>query len=379
LPFDVEQMFYDSRAASKNFYFTRERLPAERVSLVSKGEMHHLVHRALEYLHHARGLPYAHLWYFPDGQRNLFAFRVDTDAAAQKDIDGLYRIAREHSISMSWYLDVKSHEPWLNHFSYMVNQEIGLHCYEHQTYEIYELNAKNMEAGLHAMRSHGLNPKGFAAPFGIWNTGLARAIDEHGFEYSSEFSYAYDTLPMYPADNGTLFSALQVPIHPISIGSLRRVGYSEEQMTSYYRMCVDQKLARCEPLFFYHHPTHRGYNIVEHLFQYVQEKGIGGTTLGDFASWWKKRAVSPLSLHLEGSMVRVELPDAFDASVHVRLTNASGYEAIVRPQTLLDLSSLVWTKSAPMPEVPSDIRRLRDFDPRATLGNLYNTLIRKLR
>ena len=144
-------------------------------------------------------------------------------------------------------------------------------------------------------------------------------------------------------------------------------------------MCVDQKLARCEPLFFYHHPTHRGYNIVEHLFQYVQEKGIGGTTLGDFASWWKKRAVSPLSLHLEGSMVRVELPDAFDASVHVRLTNASGYEAIVRPQTLLDLSSLVWTKSAPMPEVPSDIRRLRDFDPRATLGNLYNTLIRKLR
>ncbi|MCZ6775616.1 MAG: hypothetical protein O7D34_04055, partial [Ignavibacteria bacterium] len=61
LPFDAVEVLKDYRAASKNFYFTRDRLPSERVSLVSKGEVRHLLHRSFEYLHHVRGLPYAHL------------------------------------------------------------------------------------------------------------------------------------------------------------------------------------------------------------------------------------------------------------------------------------------------------------------------------
>jgi hypothetical protein len=303
LPFDVDTMMLDARAASKNFYSTRERMPSERVSLVSKGEVLHVVRRSLEFLHHERSLPYAHLWYHPAGHRSVFAFRLDTDSASSRDVDSFYAAASTAGVSMSWFLDVKSHESWLKDFALMVNQEIGLHCYEHRVYPTCELIDRDMSKATHVMQGAGLNPSGYCAPYGAWSEELARSIRRHGFEYSSEFSYAYDCFPLVPASGPAAAGVLQLPIHPISVGSLRRVGYSEARMVEYVKRVVDTKLNRNETLFMYDHPVHRGHAVVRELFAYVQSLGVINMTLGSYASWWKGRSTNNAGMEAMGNRV----------------------------------------------------------------------------
>jgi hypothetical protein len=379
LPFDVDALLHDPRSANKSFYFNLDRLPSERVSLVSKGELRQLVHGAFQYLHQVRGIPYIHLWYFPRDLKNVFAFRIDSDGASREDIDKLYGISRDSDVPLSWFLDVKSHEQWLSHFMYFVEQEIGLHCYEHQTYPKYDANLKNIAKGLQEMRRAGVQPTGFTAPYGIWNPELARAIDQSGFEYSSEFSYAYDTFPMFAEAGGARYKTLQIPIHPICIGSMAKAGYSEARMFEYFIKVIRLKLSRHEPLFFYHHPSHRHWDVVRSLFNF-REEGVEKTTLGEYARWWKRRIAVKYTASVDGDVVRIQYagtpaPD----DVWLRVVNARRDEIILPMSEKVDLKSAGWTAQEEFPLPPDDIRRAREFDPRQMVGQLFNTLIRKFR
>jgi len=380
-PFDPAELTFDWRAASKCFYFGRDRLPYERVSLVSKGEVRHLLHRALEYLHHVRGLPYARLWPFPAGKRNLFAFRIDTDGAPKMDIERLHELASQYHISLSWYLDVKSHEQWLSHFGRFEKDEIGVHCYEHKVYPSYEGNLENILSAVRAMNLSGLKPKGFSAPFGEWNPSLARATDDLGFEYSSEFSYAYDTLPFYPEVEGIRSKALQIPIHPVCIGSMVRVGFVEKQMREYYRQNIELKLSRGEPLFYYHHPSHGCWSVVEEMFANVRRMGIDFTTMLDFASWWKCRETIKLRIKVANDAMTFEtgLVKAERSDVWVEVSLPNGKTAL-RPllEERTELRDAGFGESSHRVPAPPDIRRIREFDPRAAIGQWYNALMRKL-
>lgn len=380
MPFDAGALLNDPRPASKNFYFTTDRLPSERVSLVAKGEVWHLVHAALQHLHHIRNIPYFHLWYFPADQRNVFAFRIDSDGASRQDIDKLYHMGLERDIAMSWYLDVKSHEEWLDHFRYFVGQEIGLHCYEHQTYPTYAANQKNISKGLHEMHRVGLDPSGFTAPYGRWNSHLAKAIDDAGFEYSSEFSFAYDTLPLTPATAEHKFVSLQIPIHPICIGSLAKAGFSDARMFEYFVTVTNWKLSRNEPLFFYHHPSHRHWDAVSWLLN-LKPKGIESMTFGEYARWWKRRLGFNYDLDYDGSTLTIQTAhDKVPDDVYIRIANPRGDEAILPIAKRIELASVLRWEVREKPAVPpGDIRRAREFDPRQMLGGMYDMLVRKFR
>lgn len=376
LPFDVAELVNDDRPANKNFYFTVDRLPSERVSLVAKGELMHLVHDAFVYLHHARGIPYLHLWYFPRDLRNVFAFRIDTDGAPREDIDALYRLGRDHDLTMSWFVDVKSHEAWLGHFSFFVDQEIGLHCYEHRVYETFEENAENIARGMRLAERAGIRPKGFAAPYGMWNGQLGKAIDGAGFEYSSEFSYAYDALPMIPGQ----FKTLQVPVHPICIGSLLKVGYTPAQMDDYFSWIVGRKLQRNEPLFFYHHPSHRQWEVTGHLFDHAKAPGIENMSLGAYARWWMLRAGTNLTLESVGHEVRCIPATGFPSTdVWLRIIHPRLGEAKLPLAGSVNLNSVGWMTPDPPDQAPVDIRRMREFDARRVIGELYSNLVRRNR
>lgn len=383
LPFDVDVLFSDVRSANKSFYFTRDRLPVERVSLCSKGEVRHLVRRCLEYLHAERGLPYVHVWYFPNGERNLFAFRIDTDGAPGEDIESLYEIAADCNVSMSWYLDVKSHETWLKRFAVMVNQEIGLHCYEHRVFEDYDSNKRNISRALHLLEQIGIRPAGFSGPFGEWNSALGRVLQDLGFEYSSEFAYAYDTLPLHPLADTDVLTTMQVPVHPVSIGSMRRVGYGGEQMVAYFRSVMDQKLARNEPLFFYHHPTHHHWGVVRSLFSDSQQKGINDITLGEYARWWKDRIRYKVGVEYREGRIGISTIDAFPSasvgSIWLRIHMPNQEESLVPMQQEITLGEGRGWKRVERISVPQDLSRIREFDPRTLLGNIYTTVARKMK
>lgn len=378
LPFDPARTMADARHADKNFYSARDRLPSETVSLAGKAVTGQLLHRALEYLFHARGIPYMHLWYFPGGRPNVFAFRIDSDKGTTAQVDTLYDIACDYQVGMSWFLDVGSHESWLSHFRFMTNQEFGVHCYEHVTYPDHERNRRNFGKALHLMRDAGLHPAGVAAPFGTWNEAVAKVQEDLGFAYASEFSWAYDGFPGFAQRDGEDVGALQVPIHPVCIGSLRRVGYRESHMIDYFTMVVEEKLRRDEPLFFYHHPGHAGWEVMRHLFSHVRRCGIESMTLGAFSSWWKARENVAWNASWSGTTIALNVSPSVPESMWFRISRREGGEVVVPPAPEIQLSRLVWT-DRPDPPPPRDVRRIRDFDPRGMLGSLFTSFSKRMR
>lgn len=378
LPFDPAEILCDFRAVSKNFYASLDRLPSERVSLTGKGEVRHLLHRCIEVLHHMRGLPYIHLWYYPGDERSVFAYRIDTDSGSPQEVDTLYTLAKENGVALTWFVDVKSQETWLHHFAGMVGQEIGIHCYEHHTYADYPSNLKNIQRAKRELNGVGVHPSGFAAPFGHWNTELAKAVEESGIAYTSEFSFMYDALPFHPVLAGRRFSAMQVPVHPICIGSLKRVGYSEQRMMEYFAMVTHQKLRRNEPLFYYHHPTHRAWDVVEHTFGLAEHHRIRNTTFGDFARWWTERNTIKPVFAFSSNELLVNVPGEVKEDFWLHLTTPENMETWTPFIRSLSLRSLKWHERVFAPP-PADVRRVREFDPRNMLGDLYTTLARKFR
>ena len=105
------------------------------------------------------------------------------------------------------------------------------------------------------MREAGFLLSGMAAPFGTWTPDLGRVIDRLGLEYSSEFAYAYDTLPLLPcAADACADAAAPDPSGEHRKSAPCRV-YSAH-MSTYFRRGAMRCCARDLPLAFYHHPTH---------------------------------------------------------------------------------------------------------------------------
>jgi hypothetical protein len=382
LPFDPESVFLDARPVTKNFYAQRDRLPSERVALAAKGELRHLLHACFEFLHHGRDLPYVHLWNFPDGRQNIFAFRVDTDGSSTTDVDALYTSAKEHGFGLTWFLDVRSHETWLEHFAAMTGQEIGVHCYEHRVFETYEEILRDIGKAHDALDALGIRPEGYAGPFGAWSLPLAKAVDHLGFFYSSEFSLAYDTTPFYPPSRTGVSSTLQVPIHPICPGNLTKIGYTEEETAEYFSLKVEEKLMRREPIIVYHHPGQRAWSTIRTIFNQVRQKNIECLTMGDYAKWWRQRLNVRYSIRVEGNHLTLDLEggtvEQEARRVRLRISKNNGQEALVPLSPTVSLADLSW-EPVPSYVVPADLRRIRDFDPRALLGDLYTQMVRRLR
>jgi hypothetical protein len=375
-PFDPGEAVADFRGVERYFYARQERLPSERVSRVSKGEVYHFVMSALEYLHSARGLPFAFLSPFPSGAATVCAFRVDTDGGARDEIEELYRISVDARIPFTWFVDAGSHTEWLGQFAELRGQEIGLHCFDHRIFLDAARDEGNIRRGVSVMNESGLSPSSFAAPFGFWSPDLGRAIDRAAFRYSSEFAWAYDSLPHYPVSVAGRYSTLQVPVHPIGVGSLRRCGYTPTQMMQYFRHVVEVKRSRREPLFFYHHPGHRQWDVVRDLCEEIRGSGARAMTMGEYADWWKvRRALRPTFL-LEGDSVVASPGDRKDAgppdvSVCIRREK----EELLLPLPYGDVPPRPDRVSRYVP--PADIARTREFNLRGEIGRQFTRLQRR--
>ena len=188
-----------------------------------------------------------------------------------------------------WFIDAKSHEQWLSRFKDFGQQDVGIHCYEHMTFPTEEKNLQNILKALSLMNAEGLHPKGAAAPYGTWNASISSVFEQIGAGFSSEFGLDYDDLPFFPFVEGKFSPVLQIPIHPICVGSMRRTGYSANEMKKYFLQLIDTKLMQREPLCLYHHPTHHHLNLFADIFDYIRSKNIDNYSYVEYASWWRKR------------------------------------------------------------------------------------------
>jgi peptidoglycan/xylan/chitin deacetylase (PgdA/CDA1 family) len=361
-PFDAGGMMLDYRVSSKSFYAPHLRLPHEQVSRISRGQIRKLVSRALEVLHHRRGLPYVHVWYYPGEALNVFSLRIDTDAASEEEIDSLFNVADKYQIPFSWFVHVKAQEGFLDRFMAMEGHEIGVHCYEHIRYRNTEDAARDIRRAMDLLGRAGIDPHGFSAPYGVWNPAVAKAIDSFRFEYSSEFSYDYDNLPSYPTGDDRTSSTLQMPIHPVSIGTLRRQGFTQEEMRQYLVGCVGRKLSGRDPMIFYHHPRNHHEQALEEMIGVVKQNDIPIVRMLDYARWWKKRNDFSMNIDVLESMMHIQAQPPGD-EVRLHVTRNDGSEGFVPLQDSVHLQNVDWRKKPDPSPLPEDIHRIRKLNP----------------
>ena len=191
-------------------------------------------------------------------------------------------------------------------------------------------------------------------------------LAELGVDYSSEFSYAYDDLPSYPAAGGPL----QVPIHPIGVGNLRRQGYAEAEMGEYFEAAVAQASAAGEPLFFYTHPKNGHHGALERLFAAARSAHAAPILLGDYARWWTKRLQAAPSAAFDGGALSLDGP----ADVRFRVTSADGRFALAPATERSALDALHWTVVPRPVALPARIGRTRAFNPWIIVNRAENAI-----
>jgi hypothetical protein len=300
-----------------------ERMPSERVSGVAKGGVRRIVQAALEFLFHFRELPFVNLWPFPNGAKNVFGFRVDSDFSTQNDVEQLYQTCQKNGIRAAWFVETRSAADWIDVYGEMKDQEIGYHCFRHRVFPGYLANKNDIEQGLQILKQANIEPRGYAAPYGEWQPVLGKVIEESGFRYSSEFALAYDDLPFFPWLHNSFSHVLQIPIHPISVGRLHWARHSEKQMFDYYLRVIQEKLALQEPVFLYHHPGQRRFELWDKIFQAVKEYDLLNLPPGEYAEWWRKRNAVKWFAEFTGGGLKVS-SDSGDHSVWIRTSLPCG-------------------------------------------------------
>ncbi|HTK82418.1 MAG TPA: polysaccharide deacetylase family protein [Bacteroidota bacterium] len=377
LPFDPGSLVLDRRIMAKSFYTSRNRMPHETVSMVSKGALRKFVAGILEKVHHLRKIPYVHTWYYPRDGRSIFALRIDTDYGGEEEINTLYDLSNEFSTPFSWFVHVGYRPSLLQKYKDMNNHEIGVHCFDHIRYENSGVIAEDLKKAVASFESAGIHPRSFAAPYGIWNYDIARAVEQFHFEYSSEFCYDYDNLPSHTVTQHPL-QALQVPIHPVSIGSLRRQGFSEQEMTGYFAEVIERKILLRDPVMLYHHPNNRHERVLREVMANIRRTSLPSMRLIDFAEWWKKRENSIPNIELRGTTLGADGASS-DGDVWLHVTRGDGTECFIPPASSMDLNSAGWSaRPAPL-SLPEDYARVRKYNPWIAINKLEDAVTRMFR
>jgi len=299
------KLFTNSGTVQKEFPVKTNITAYEHVNRVSKQKLVHLLLRLLIRLHEIQNLPFVHKWWHPENFKTTFALRIDSDFAAKSDVIPLIRFLNEESLPNSWFLHVEAHEDWLNYFHRLKKGEVAVHGYRHKVYNSADQNKNNIREALIRLRSAGFYPEGFASPYGIWNDVTDTSSQEFNFSYSSEFSFAYDSLPLF-----TPKRSLQLPIHPVCIATLAKAGADEHEMIQYFSEISNRQIYFHDPVIFYHHPLDNHFDVWKSVFKHIKNKpGIKFMTFSEWAKWWRKReSANPkvlfekdtLSLHLSG-------------------------------------------------------------------------------
>ncbi|GAB5408758.1 MAG: hypothetical protein BalsKO_11230 [Balneolaceae bacterium] len=285
------KLITDNSYSRKRFLFKQNMHPDELVSNVSKGTLIDLVLCVLKELHFQQRLPFVCKWTSPKEQP-VFTFRVDSDYGDQKSVTKLQEVGNEHEVPITWFLHTEAHEDWLSLFKGFKDSEIALHGYEHGSSSSYEHVFNNIERGLQLLKDVRFNPKGFCAPYGIWNDALAEVLQKFEFEYTSEFSFGYDSNPLPSVHKNKELDSLQIPTHPICTGSLNRKKATVKEMKDYFLGVMDNKLARYQPIIFYHHPLQPGTALWNDVFNKVNELKLTKLSFSEYAEFWKQRLKS---------------------------------------------------------------------------------------
>lgn len=323
--------YADDRSEPRFFPGINGKKPAEIVSSVDKFAISNFVFEKYRQWKFNRGEPWFHVWYYPGTYRTLAAFRVDCDSSDHQTIFNLADHAQSFRLPLTWFLHVEAQEFFLADIKDLqkTGHEIGLHCYHHETWDDFQLNLENVVKGRDIMVKAGLHPNGFVSPFGKWNPALNRVLEQMDFRYSSEFACGYDNFPFFPFTGNVISRVLQLPIHPVCIGSLRKSGHSPDEMVEYFTRFIRKYHHERRPIMLYGHPyreiDYYG-EVIREVFRLLSElENTWITTYSDYTTWWKKRISIQYKAIPASSGITIDTENS-DRDLTLRLVTPAGRE-----------------------------------------------------
>jgi hypothetical protein len=378
LPFDVSSVILDVSSRMKFFYTDRGKFPAESVSFVSKGEVRKLVVNAMRYLFKRQGLHYIHKWYYPGRSRSAFLFRVDTDKSGLKEIYEIYKMAEKYGFPFTFFIDTESLGSEIKELKRFKDQEIGIHCYKHKVHDDMSKNRDNFMKAKKLLLDAGIETNGISVPYGMWNKNLGAIIEELSFQYSSEFSFSYDDLPSYPFGKKRFMDTLEIPIHPVSAGSLLYVRNSIDNIKYYFGKVIEEKYRKCEPLFLYgHSQVISEYPSIFHLiFKGIREKDDVwfGTYIG-FYRWWKERENAKPEITIEKDTLKIEKSNRNDR-LFFRIISPEGKETFISGNKEIKIDKLHFTALQPGESFHKDRLKVKSGNIKLKLKRIENWIKR---
>jgi len=358
--------FASGTSVWKRFEGVNGKNPIENVSFINKAGIREKVICEVKKELFRQNLPYIHLSHCPAGYRNISIFRIDCDKADRDSFFKLAGLSLRHNFKFTWFVDVKSQEGYLNEITAIMSDghDVQLHCYDHETYKNYKANLNNIKKGKDLLERAGIPVVGFASPFGKWNSSLNRVLEELSIEYSSEFSAGYDDMPFFMPLVTRMSHVLQIPVHPVCIGSLRNAGFTVEEMMSYFDRIIGLKYQRNSPLIFYGHPLNEIDKYPEVLGFVLDKlnsfKDVWHTTMTEYSRWWKHRLNSEYRVEFGDDSISV-ITQNTDKTISMHIENSDSSETeIPLIAGKYRLSNMKWRQSEIVRSSPS-----------SEMGNIY--------
>lgn len=285
---------------------------------VQKGAVHRFWRDMLLLCFQSCELPLVHRWYFPGRSRTHFTIRIDADWYDVDQWRQTRQLLKALSGHASWFITCRGLGSAARDFLRALaieGSEVGSHGFVHHTFRDWQNNSVNLGQADTFLRGCGVVPLSFVSPSAKWNEDLQRAVEQQGYVYSSEFSYAHDCYPLWPRVEQRQSSVLQVPVHPTSPGNFTKFSSaSPADVWEYYAVVARSLHAAGLPLHLYGHPAdlsflrYGGVNLVEEILSWP---GVTASSLLTYAQWWRDRcSLSPLTYEqrLEGILLHQEKP-----------------------------------------------------------------------
>lgn len=209
-------------------------------------------------------------------EKGIFCLRIDADEYEESSFNCYYPLFEEFKEAMTIFFNAYSFRDAACQVIKCKNLglDIGSHGYYHYTYNDYANNRQNIVKAKDFFLKAGIEPKGFAAPFGKWNMPLSRALEDEGYGYSSEFAYDYMGFPNYPFFKGRHSRVIQIPIFPVA----PELFYANSNVNGiavkdFYFTAIDELIKCGLPVIIYAH-TSLEYKDVPGLLKDIAEYAI---------------------------------------------------------------------------------------------------------
>jgi peptidoglycan/xylan/chitin deacetylase (PgdA/CDA1 family) len=338
LPFDLENWLKNKKTIRKRFYAERKELPSERVANFSNSPIRKIFSAVIEYFFTEFSLPLVKKWYFPGLKKNLFLYRIDTDFCSIDQANNLKNLLNKYNLKATWFIDTINDDRVKQVYSQLGEHEVGIHCYHHIITKDKMQIKNDIIASKQICKKHGIKPVGYAAPLGEWYSELSEVLEDESFSYSSEFAFDFDNFPSYPIIDNKFNSVLQIPIHPVSPGRLRRSHFTEDEKVEYFKSVIFEKMMEDEVMAIYHHPAHEMLEMTEKIFQYIKNENIPNLTFRDYCEFYKRRLDFTPGAFWQGNKILMDYDISYEDVVLCIKVN--GKTALTKYREVIDLDAL---------------------------------------